>query len=197
MARRQPLELVIGVRVPAPQKRLVLSAQAGAVSRTPARQERHHSALDVARLPPAPAPCARTPAAAPRSRTGRGSRSGSSAIVTKLAVSTSGCAASGTGGSSTIDRARSRAQAVTWRRSPSSIAVPVVVEVGQRARHVGLAQPEEAPDHPVVLPVGRLLLARESPDVAAVDHEARVHEREQHPQQQLGVVGPVGRCPAG
>ena len=109
----------------------------------------------------------------------------------KFTVSTSGWRCSGTGGSSTIARARSRAHGVTCSLSPCEHLAAVVVQVGERARHVALAQPEQPPDHPVVLPVGRLLGAREAPDVVAVDHEPGVHQGEQHPEQQLGVVGPV------
>ena len=48
-------------------------------------------------------------------------RSGNKATVMKLTVSSSGRAIHGTGGSSTIWRARSRAQSLTNSRSPSSI----------------------------------------------------------------------------
>ena len=96
------------------------------------------------RAPPAPA-CSRSgrngisarltysaPPATTALRTGAGGsgrkpysrrmRSGSSAMVMKLAVCSSGWATHGIGGSSTISRARRRAQSVTRSASPSSIS---------------------------------------------------------------------------
>ena len=152
---------------------------------------------------PASAPTRLTYSAPPRSASARsGSQwkpywrrmsAGSQPIVIWLTSSTSGLAVQRRRRvHDDVDRQRAR------RRRDAQLAAGVHAgHVGAEgvdvARHLALAQAEVAADDAVVAPQRVELVVRERADVLAVDEHRRLGQRGQDPQQELGVVGAVGR----